>query len=160
MLVLMLWVLLKGSLFILFFFAQICINKKKLHGVLLSRDNHSTTMQGTVMFIQSEPAARSVHTPLLEASLRVRSLDWRRERLEIDWQRIQPYCGTVEGTRPDARGYIWVIHTGGRRFVSPPRSLCVTLLLLNKELWLTMSVVFFLQETGDQRNIEPVHTCS
>lgn len=102
----MLWVLLKGSLFILFYFAQICINKKKLHGVLLSRDNHSTTMQGTVMFIQSEPAARSVHTPLLEASLRVRSLDWRRERLEIDWQRIQPYCGTVEGTRPDARGYI------------------------------------------------------
>lgn len=96
----------EGLAFNLIFFAQICINKKKLHGVLLSRDNHSTTMQGTVMFIQSEPAARSVHTPLLEASLRVRSLDWRRERLEIDWQRIQPYCGTVEGTRPDTRGYI------------------------------------------------------
>lgn len=48
------------------------------------------------------------HTPLLEASLRVRSLDWRRGRSGTDWQMIRPYCGTDGGRRPDTRGYVWV----------------------------------------------------
>lgn len=49
----------------------------------------------------------SVHTPLLEENLRERSLDWRRGRLETDWPRTRPYCGTVGGRRPDTGGYVW-----------------------------------------------------
>ena len=55
--------------------------------------------------VYTERASDSlVHTPLLEASRQVRSLDWRQGRLETDWQRIRPYCGTVGGG-PDTRGY-------------------------------------------------------
>lgn len=37
--------------------------------------------------------------PLLEASRRGRSLDWRLGRLETDWQESQSDCGTVEWKR-------------------------------------------------------------
>lgn len=46
-----------------------------------------------------------VLTPLLEVSLRERSLGWRPGRSGTDWPRIRPYCGTVGGKRPDARGH-------------------------------------------------------
>lgn len=60
-----------------------------------------------------QASSSSVQTPLLEASLQVRSLDWRQGRLETDLQRIRPYCGTVGGRRPDTRAYVWVIHIRG-----------------------------------------------
>lgn len=46
-----------------------------------------------------------VLTPLLEVSLRERSLGWRPGRSGTDWPRIRPYCGTGGGKRPDARGH-------------------------------------------------------
>lgn len=65
-------------------------------------DENRTTMEKQC--IQSVGFA---HTPLLEASLQVRSLDWRLEMLETDWPKTQPYCGTVGGKSPNTGSIIF-----------------------------------------------------
>ena len=83
--------------------------------------------------VYTEPARRSlVHAPLLEGSLQVRNLDWRQGRLETDWQRIRPYCGTAEGRRPDTRGYVWVIDIWGLALLA---SVCVCANELKLDMW-------------------------
>lgn len=62
------------------FFAQICWCRHKKaavgrsHRVLLGNDHHRTTMQGTVTFIQSEPATRWFTRPYLRRAARWEAL--------------------------------------------------------------------------------------
>lgn len=159
MLVLMLWVLLKGSLFILFFLPRSVSTRKSCTESYSAEITTALRCKGRwCLYKASQQLDQSIHPYLRRAS------GW--EALIGDgrgWRLIG------RGSNPTAvlmkgRGLIqedtFELFTQEAVLVSPPRSLCVTLLLLDKELWLTMSVVFFLQETGDQRNIEPVHTCS